>query len=197
MKFEEFPKISRYSRPVVITEKIDGTNGQIIILPYAHLEASDPEPVGISGEFMLYAGSRTRFITPENDNFGFAAWVRANADDLVKLGYGRHFGEWYGQGIQRNYGLKEKRFALFNVKKWGSAMYRPACCGVVPIIASGDLPGESNEFNIVDLSMRILKANGSYAVPGFMRPEGIVIYHTAANVLFKKTFENDEGGKGE
>lgn len=35
--------------------------------------------------------------------------------------------------------------------------------------------------------------NGSYASLGYMKPEGIVIYHTAANVMFKKTFENDEG----
>jgi len=28
-----------------------------------------------------------------------------------------------------------------------------------------------------------------------MNPEGIVIYHTAANVCFKKIFKNDEGGK--
>jgi len=37
---------------------------------------------------------------------------------------------------------------------------------------------------------------GSIAAPGFMQPEGIVIYHTSGNVLFKKTFENDEVGKG-
>jgi hypothetical protein len=43
--------------------------------------------------------------------------------------------------------------------------------------------------------MAALKANGSYAVPGFMDPEGIVIYHTAGGHLYKKTFEGDDGGK--
>jgi hypothetical protein len=28
-----------------------------------------------------------------------------------------------------------------------------------------------------------------------MNPEGIVIYHTAANICFKKTIENDETPK--
>ena len=40
-----------------------------------------------------------------------------------------------------------------------------------------------------------LKLNGSYASPGFMSPEGIVIYHTQANFLFKKTFTKDAEGK--
>lgn len=30
-EFHEFPKIARYSRPIIITEKIDGTNAQICI----------------------------------------------------------------------------------------------------------------------------------------------------------------------
>ena len=42
-----------------------------------------------------------------------------------------------------------------------------------------------------------LKYDGSHAAPGFMNPEGIMIYHTAANQYFKKTFEGDEKGKGQ
>jgi len=30
-----------------------------------------------------------------------------------------------------------------------------------------------------------------------MNPEGIVIYHTAGNLYFKKTIENDKKGKDE
>jgi hypothetical protein len=36
---------------------------------------------------------------------------------------------------------------------------------------------------------------GSSASPGFYRPEGVVVYHTAANELFKVTLENDEKPK--
>jgi hypothetical protein len=42
-----------------------------------------------------------------------------------------------------------------------------------------------------------LGKSGSHAAPGFMKPEGIMIYHTAANQYFKKTFEGDEYGKGQ
>jgi len=40
-----------------------------------------------------------------------------------------------------------------------------------------------------------LSLSGSIASPGYMNPEGIVIFHTKGNVGFKKTFENDDTGK--
>jgi hypothetical protein len=42
-----------------------------------------------------------------------------------------------------------------------------------------------------------LVRDGSLASPGFMRPEGVVIFHIASNALFKKTIEKDEAPKGE
>lgn len=175
VEFESFGKISRFSREIVITEKIDGTNAQIYI-------TEDNE---------IFAGSRNRWITVENDNYGFARWVESNKEDLLKLGYGRHFGEWWGSGIQRGYDLPkgEKRFSLFNVSKWNKDNI-PACCHVVPILATG-IMGEIK----IDELMESLKQSGSIASPGFMRPEGIVIYHKAANVFFKKTFDKDSEGK--
>ena len=76
-QFKCFPKMPRLTREVVITEKIDGTNAQIYI--------------NQEGEF--FVGSRTRWITPENDNYGFAKWCLDNKDELMLLGEGRHFGE--------------------------------------------------------------------------------------------------------
>ena len=174
--FVGFSKIARLSREVVITEKIDGTNGCIFI--------------GEDGEFLV--GSRSRWITPENDNHGFARWVYDHKNELMSLGPGRHFGEWWGSGIQRGYGLPkgEKRFSLFNVKRWKEE--RPSCCYVVPVLYQG----EFDTGTILD-TMKTLAYGGSMAAPGFMKPEGVVIYHTAGNVLFKKTFEKDEKGKGE
>ncbi len=176
-EFVGFPKIARLSRECIITEKIDGTNGQIFI--------------GEEGEFLV--GSRTQWITPEKDNFGFARWAYGNKEELMKLGPGRHFGEWWGAGIQRGYGLKEKRFSLFNVTRWSgmNAIDRPNCCFVVPILASGIFTTD-----IVDNTITMLKTHGSYAAEGFMKPEGIVVFHLAGNVGFKKTIEKDEEYKG-
>jgi hypothetical protein len=44
--------------------------------------------------------------------------------------------------------------------------------------------------------MHNLAIEGSHAAPGFMNPEGIVIYHTQGNFGLKKTFEKDDTGKG-
>lgn len=98
--FVEFPKIARYSREVIVSEKIDGTNACVFI--------------GDDGQFLT--GSRTRWITPDADNYGFSRWAHEHKDELLALGPGRHFGEWWGSGCQRGYDLPkgEKRFSLFN-----------------------------------------------------------------------------------
>jgi len=202
MEFQKFDKIPRLSRDIVITEKIDGNNAQIYIISAEEYYCDeynccdndfvDKFNLCLDEDYMLFAGSRTRWldITSKGDNFGFAKWVQANAEELLKLGEGRHFGEWYGKGIQRNYGLDEKRFALFNVKKWSDSEVRPKCCEVVPILYRGLFRTDDIEHMLLEL-----KENGSYIVPGFMKPEGIVIYHKASGQLFKKTVLNDEKPK--
>lgn len=173
-EFMEFRKIPRLSRDCVVTEKIDGTNGCIYI--------------GEDGEFLV--GSRSRWITPDNDNFGFARWAYSHEEELRGLGCGTHYGEWWGSGIQRGYGLKEKRFSLFNTSLWGDPEKRLSCCGVVPILYSGPFTTED-----IDVCLAMLRANGSSASPGFMEPEGIIVYHMAAGQYFKKTLENDSTPK--
>ena len=200
--FEEFNKIARLSRECVITEKIDGTNAQV------HIVAAGTPTVGIdesyvlarndAGDIML-AGSRSRYIVPAADNHGWAAWVKAHASELWALGEGRHYGEWWGSGIQRGYGLTkgEKRFSLFNVARWADErdrekfpQDRPACCSTVPVLYRGPFFTDA-----VDVTLDRLSRDGSAAAPGFMKPEGVVIWHEAARLMFKKTLERDEGPK--
>lgn len=171
--FKGFPKISRLSREAVITEKLDGTNASVFI--------------GEDGEFLT--GSRTRWITPEDDNYGFSKWAHAHKEELLQLGPGMHFGEWWGHGIRRKYGLTEKRWSLFHVHKWGES--RPACCHVVPTLWKGEFCTLSALGALGDL-----RHGGSHAAPGFMNPEGIVIFHTASGHLYKKTLDKDDQPKG-
>jgi hypothetical protein len=192
IEFEAFPKVPRLSRECVITEKLDGTNSQVIVLTEQPSNVAF-FPVTYNGDsYYLCAGSRNRFLdtSKTGDNYGFAKWVEANCAELVKLGPGRHYGEWWGQGIQRNYGLREKRFSLFNVGRW-TEENKPACCHLVPIIYRGEF-----STSYTAMSMGRLNDEGSIAAPGFMDPEGIMIYHTAADQMFKKTFEKDNEGKG-
>ena len=174
MEFQKFGKIARLSRDCIITEKIDGTNGQICITE--------------EGEFLV--GSRTIWITPENDNYGFARWAYENKEELMKLGAGNHYGEWWGQGIQRKYGMDKKVFSLFNTHRWSDAEARPKCCSVVPVLYEGMFDTHS-----IYITLRDLTYLGSVAAPGFKDPEGIVIFHAHSGCLFKKTIKGDEKPK--
>lgn len=212
--FEPFPKLARLSRECVVTEKIDGTNTQVIVDLLTGETMQDYEerlgsvPLAYVGDGLgllaVWAGSRTRIITPgkTTDNFGFAAWVQENVMDLALLGPGRHYGEWYGKGIQRGYGLDHKRFALFNASRWQNNRYQnsmilkegeqfaPACCDVVPVLWRGSF----DTFFDLDVMGELIE-HGSYVSNEWFQPEGIVVYHTAARVSFKKTFEHDHSGK--
>lgn len=196
--FEKFGSIPRLHKEVVITEKIDGTNAQVHIVLYDDPLWDDDEYADVGHqshyviarnydrELYMFAGSRQRYITEDEDNFGFARWCIDNADELFKFGPGRHYGEWWGQGIQRTYGLEERRFSMFN-PKW--ADQGPDCVSTVPILETCD----NFDSEITECVMEELKIEGSQAAPGFMNPEGIVVYHTAANKMFKQTFDFDEG----
>lgn len=226
-KFQEWPKIGRLNRDIIITEKLDGTNAAIGIVE---------EPV--TDDLIthrVYAQSRTRIITPLNDNMGFAAWVERNRMILIDtLGPGLHHGEWWGFGIQRGYNLSERRFSLFNTVKWTTientqklSEARSLGCAihVVPILYTGPWTGnvgykdgDTSEWLILDAEqnwpavegapnprprftpnfiLEWLTRVGSQAVPGYMRPEGIVVYHRSSDALFKATVENDEKHKFE
>lgn len=171
-EFKSFPKIARLSRDCVISEKIDGTNAQITI--------RDGKLTSI--------GSRNRFITEQDDNHSFAKWVGQNKEMLLQLGDGTHFGEWWGIGIQRGYDLFERRFSLFRKPKDIDTL--PPCVSLVPILYEGPFTTE-----IVEVYIEKLRSTGSVAAPGYMRPEGVVVYHKAAGIMFKKTLEADEASK--
>jgi len=159
MEFKSFPKIPRITNEAyLITEKIDGTNAL----------------VAINEDGSFRTGSRNRWITPFIDNFGFSHWAHENKEELLKLGPGYHYGEWYGGSIQRGYGLQEKRFMLFNAHIWGEHNPEtPKCCEVASILPD----------NIEDA--KALLEHGSVHVPGWENPEGFVIYSKLTKQLYK------------
>jgi hypothetical protein len=180
--FKAWPKIPRVeNRKEFYTEKIDGTNACVVIqyipkntdleqLPISYWYGDDGSCWGI------WAQSRNKLITPEDDNYNFAKWVKNNVDDLKILGEGYHYGEWWGQGIQRGYDLDEKRFSLFNTKRWGEHNPNtPKCCHVVPMI----------EADSVEEAKKKLIDNGSLAAPGYMSVEGVVVYEYNTDSYWK------------
>jgi hypothetical protein len=238
MEFEAFPKVPRLNRGVVITEKIDGTNAQVLIykthngyngeLAKYILAEKELTPPGedqngywAGDKLVMLAGSRNRYIVPGDDNYGFARWVAEWAHELWFLGEGRHFGEWWGQGIQRQYGLDHKRWSLFNTSRWnpvkeGAIMEKLNADGsggnnpfnripgldVVPIVYHGDMLGNGPWSTNPDPvfmpqdALHYLTWNGSLAAPGFKDAEGIMVYFVAARHMMKATVKDDDKPKG-
>lgn len=189
-EFIPYPKIPRLNRDIIITEKIDGTNAAI----------------RVNDDGTVAAQSRSRVLIPgQSDNFGFGAWVHGHAKELSELlGPGLHFGEWWGAGVQRRYGLITKAFSLFHVGRWGflgtPGAPDPVIGGVpvrvVPKLYEGPWHLSSGIFAPAAIA-EDLTESGSKAAPGFLKPEGIVVFHSASGSLYKVTIEGDEKPKGQ
>lgn len=223
VEFVKWDSTARLFRDIIITEKLDGTNACVIIerIDEADLlvgEMLEPLPpnralrvfndAGLS--YAVYAQSRNRLITPSSDNAGFAKWVERNYQQLFYvLGEGRHYGEWWGQGIGRKYDMDRKVFSVFNTAGWYSEnMGTPETREVrahksgidincVPVLAELTF----NESAIREVAYG-LKVNGSvateeYTSEAYPNPEGICIYHKAADTIFKYTFDSNDKHKWE
>ena len=220
LEFREWPKTPRLNRDMVLTEKIDGTNSAVIVIRDDQKASSTFDgTVGGEGKyvyvqtkvgnFIVAAQSRKRLIQPgkQSDNAGFAAWVRENARELAEtLGEGWHFGEWYGQGIQGNpYKVNGKRFALFNVVRYGEIDFRewPTQVEVgslrelmpqvhlVPRLYEG--PFSQHQ---VMWTVDMLRRCGSQVSCDGSKAEGVIVFHKAAGHVYKVLCENDELPKG-
>lgn len=178
-EFKPWGKTPRYKGlGVSITEKLDGTNAL----------------VHITAEGTLWAGSRNRWLQPGkgSDNYGFAGWCHDNQDELLKLGAGYHYGEWWGAGIgPRKYGIEDKRLSLFNTLRWGAHNPNtPACVSAVPVLYSGKFTGVEHE-----ACMARLREQGSVAAPGFMNPEGLILYFFGSDTREKYLLEHHDKHK--
>jgi len=206
IEFLEWPKTPRLFRDIVVTEKLDGTNAAVRIVPVADVDRVtkedgeviaffDPQPIAVVDGFAVYAQSRNRLIFPgkTTDNYGFAGWVENNSASLVEdLGEGIHYGEWWGQGVARKYGAKVKTFSLFNVARYSDITFTTPNLDVVPVLYEG--PFDQAE---IDSALYNLRANGSHASVGFPNPEGICVYHSASRQVFKVTLDKNDTGKWE
>lgn len=166
IEFKPWAKIQPWNKvEMTITQKLNGTNGQIVVT-----------------ETGLLIGSRTRYLGPTSDNFGFWAWCMHREKELLKtLPVGTYYGEFCGPGIQNGEGLTEKTFILFNPPE---GVVLPEGLRAVPVLFKGHPTKHT-----IDEVTEDLKRHGSYLVPGFMNVEGIVI---RMGSLFKLVFTNEE-----
>lgn len=200
--FKGWGSTPRFHKGLTITEKLDGTNACIVIY---------------NGQ--VKAQSRKRMITPEDDNYGFARWVYENAGALTDtLGYGYHYGEWFGEGIQKNpLGIEGKRFALFHATKYTEAngydLTRVSGLETVPLLFHGQadaftIPGvlqdlETYGTKVVGAKTQSMKSE----IPGFgdlvfqydkaADAEGIIVWHKETQQKYKILLKDDAFHKWE
>jgi hypothetical protein len=212
IEFQGWPKTPRLNKDIVITEKMDGSNAAVIIEQHpfgTSLESEDPylldvvlldlnDETGLPEyEYHVGAQSRKRLIRPGEDNYGFAGWVKENAFDLATaLGPGRHFGEWWGLGIQRRYDLDHKRFSLFNTHRYSKTAFGDFGLhqvDTVPVIYQGPFGQDA-----IDRAVENLRDFGSYHphADGFDPAEGVIVFHSASKQVYKVLLENDHLPKG-
>jgi len=179
IEFKAWGKTPRLFRDITITEKIDGTNAAVIV--------TEDGEVG--------AQSRNRLITPgkTTDNYGFAGWVAEHEENLRgALGPGHHYGEWWGKGIARGYGVEDKQFSLFNTHRYaGIYAQTDGLIDHVPVLYQGPYSEDAIRDTLDDL-----RTLGSKAVWGYDNPEGVIVFHSASSQVYKVLLENDELPKG-
>jgi len=233
-QFKSWGSTPRFHKGLHITEKIDGTNAGISVVGVGHEEMSwdysgtvpddaiyvphrtqDDSDPGFG--YLVRAQSRKRIITPGNDNFGFAKWVWDNAEGLANLlGFGYHYGEWYGEGIQKNpLAVAGRRWALFNTWHWGRKenlerlrMVDIPGLTLVPVLHDEQRDGPADYFTIPGV-IEGLKVGGSRA-DGYMTlpnahkmdfhvegPEGIIVWQRETSQRYKILLQEDDKHKWE
>jgi len=188
-KFVPWPKTPRWSNETItVTEKIDGTNAQINIT-YCGKGVNwngEVEPLAVrtlenGDQQILQAGSRNRWLSVQDDNFGFAKWCVENQTGLFNtFQHGRIYGEWWGQGIQRGYDCSRKFFSMFDTRFPIERCSSVEGLTAVPVLYTGKYSDEA----IKDLANDLIK-NGSKASPGFMKVEGLCICMHSTDRVYK------------
>lgn len=206
-RFAPYPKTGRLSKAeCTITEKIDGTNAQVTIEGGVIVGVgSRKRAIDVDVPALRDENGRTvrddegKPVQPKQvrDNFGFAQFVRDNAQGLVEfLCDGTHYGEWAGPGIQKNpLGLDERFFFLFNVQRHPAEKF--AALGhlvpnlrPVPILYRGDFGlGTARSVLLGLMEDGTAVPEAAYSNQG---PEGIVI--SAFGTKFKMTMDDSPKG---
>lgn len=109
--------------------KLDGTNAAVRVTL----------PVKIGQDSSIAYQSRTRDVTPQDDNFQFAQWATERRDVFVRAAFktqGRvttFYGEWCGIGIQSGTAVSHvpRRFAVFAVQVDDHVIVEPDAISVL------------------------------------------------------------------
>ena len=230
-QFKSWGSTPRFHKGLHITEKIDGTNAGVSVqgvswgvvhTPPADAILVNSTKLDVNGipecSYLVRAQSRKRIITPDNDNFGFAKWVWENAEGLANLlGFGYHYGEWYGEGIQKNpLAVQGRRWALFNTWHWTRKENLDRLVDadipgltLVPVLHDEQRDGPADFTTIPDIMEELAlygsKADGAAMVKEgydwendrYAEPEGIIVWQRETRQRYKILLREDDKHKWE
>lgn len=118
MEFYSFPKICQFNEIFSYSkDNKDIFNGNSSVGYQAKVKLHGTNCAIVKKDGVAYAQSRTKVITPEDDNFGFAKFVQtvdlSGVKDNIVI-----YGEWAGKTIQDNVACSkvDKFFAVFAIK---------------------------------------------------------------------------------
>lgn len=185
--FKGYPKTPRLEQETVtISEKVDGTNGVL----YIHKPHLCDVTNGIELSPYVLAGSRSKWLQDEGkkswDNHGFGAWVAEHASELHNLPAGFHYGEWYGKGINHGYGMTDRKFMLFNRKRYERLEDLPKCVELETIIED-EVP-VYELLSVIDRIKNEVSVKGSYHVPGQAMVEGLIMRFRLSAKVYKEVW---------
>lgn len=132
-----------------------GTERKITYLAKVKLDGTNAG-VQVAKDGTVAAQSRTKIITPEDDNMSFAKWVESRKDYFSSLATDEHlviFGEWCGKGIQKGTAIAQldgKVFVIFAIQ-YGGVNGEPSRMDINPVTIY-DVLGEGHPDDIRVLS---------------------------------------------
>lgn len=128
-EFSKWPKIFQFHNVMkeivgnsAINKFVDGLKGSVTYRGKVKLHGTNAAIMLHNGE--MFVQKRTDFITPDNDNAGFAKWAYANKDWLLRFNPSDWptkviHGEWCGSGVQKGDAISNigrKVFVIFAVE---------------------------------------------------------------------------------
>ena len=187
--FSPFPKLAEFndSSKIYISEKLDGISSAIRFASVTEATkrvqlTTMKDEVG--EELAVLCQSGGRFLNSINgDNYGFGEWAADNKNRLYfDLGFGVHHGEWIGLGIKREYGMRHREFALFDLPRWESQMFQfGRDLTTAPLLSVVD--GWSG-MEVVEWWVGVLRGCGSFLNTN-TPAEGMVLHDPRNNIRYK------------
>jgi len=141
-KIEQFHNIRKSIKKLVDYKKTVGQASRAPVIHYRGKVKLDGTNAAIRlCNDEVRAQSRSRFITPDDDNYGFAAWVESKKDGwlmdvITTLNDEMDFtiyGEWCGKGIQKRCAISQvgPKFVIFAMTMDDRVIYEPAVIGAL------------------------------------------------------------------